>query len=276
MTRPWQVDVFEHGLKKRQKLALLRRQLGPLDAERCVLLTCGDNNGALNLRLHEHGGRWTWMEMETSAIPALSDFLGEVLGDEVLEARPDALPAEDGSFDVVVAVDAHEHVDDPRALARELARIAAPGARVVVTTPGGGNRRPINALKRLLGMDDAAYGHRVDGLDWGAHEALLRSTGLEPIARGSYSRAFTEAIELALNFFYVKVLGTLSGRRSDGEIAPRTASDLGRVGGAYRLYRALFPLLRAVAALDVLVPFRGYAVSVVARKPRTSTRTGES
>ncbi|MEM8934068.1 MAG: hypothetical protein AAGE94_22945, partial [Acidobacteriota bacterium] len=71
MSRPWQVEMFEHGLKKRQKLDLLRHHLGPLDTQRCLLVTCGDNTGALNLRLREGGGHWRWMEMEPGGIPAM-------------------------------------------------------------------------------------------------------------------------------------------------------------------------------------------------------------
>lgn len=42
---------------------------------------------------------------------------------------------DDGRADVVVAVETIEHVENPRALMRELARLAKPGGLVVVTTP---------------------------------------------------------------------------------------------------------------------------------------------
>lgn len=45
------------------------------------------------------------------------------------------LPFDDGSFDAVVSIEVVEHVEDPFAFLRELARIARPGARVIVTTP---------------------------------------------------------------------------------------------------------------------------------------------
>jgi SAM-dependent methyltransferase len=41
----------------------------------------------------------------------------------------------DGSADVVACVETIEHVENPRALVRELARLARPGGLVVVTTP---------------------------------------------------------------------------------------------------------------------------------------------
>jgi len=45
------------------------------------------------------------------------------------------LPYADDSCDAVVSIEVIEHVEDPFAFVRELARIARPGARVIVTTP---------------------------------------------------------------------------------------------------------------------------------------------
>jgi 2-polyprenyl-3-methyl-5-hydroxy-6-metoxy-1,4-benzoquinol methylase len=45
------------------------------------------------------------------------------------------LPLEPGRADVVAAVETIEHLENPRALMRELVRLARPGGLVVVTTP---------------------------------------------------------------------------------------------------------------------------------------------
>jgi SAM-dependent methyltransferase len=45
------------------------------------------------------------------------------------------LPFEDGRFDVIVATDVIEHLDDDRRALAELARVSAPGGRLVVTVP---------------------------------------------------------------------------------------------------------------------------------------------
>ena len=39
METSWQLKMFSKSLKKQQKLRLLLRQLGPLDAQDCVLIT---------------------------------------------------------------------------------------------------------------------------------------------------------------------------------------------------------------------------------------------
>ena len=45
------------------------------------------------------------------------------------------LPLDDESVDVAAAVEVIEHLENPRAFVRELARITRPGGWVVVTTP---------------------------------------------------------------------------------------------------------------------------------------------
>jgi 2-polyprenyl-3-methyl-5-hydroxy-6-metoxy-1,4-benzoquinol methylase len=45
------------------------------------------------------------------------------------------LELSDASMDIVVSVETIEHIENPRALVRELARVAKPGGTVIITTP---------------------------------------------------------------------------------------------------------------------------------------------
>jgi SAM-dependent methyltransferase len=263
---PWQLRMFDVSLKKRQKVSLLLRLLGPLGNERCLLLTCGDNNGAMNFHFRAAGGRWCWADVEEGGIPAMEQLLAE----PVAHARPDRLPFDDGSFDRVVVVDVHEHLEDVAVLNREIERVLAPGGRVVVTTPNGDTTLPVARLKRRVGMRPAEYGHVVQGYRGAELEQMLREQGLRPESSGSYSRFFTEMAELVINLAYVKVLSrrNRSNGVPAGEIAPTSEEKLRRVEKSYRLYRRIYPAMRAFSALDRLVPGQGgYAVAVAARKP---------
>jgi SAM-dependent methyltransferase len=258
----WQLEMFRYSLKKQQKLKLLLELLGPLDDERCLLITCGDNPGSLNFHMRAAGGDWTWAELEEDGIPQMEHLLGE----KVHHGRPDALPFPAGTFKRVVVVDAHEHVDDVDALNREVARVLAPDGAAIVTTPNGDTSLPLARVKRWIGMDPSVYGHRVQGYSTAQLEAMMVAAGLQPVAVGAYSRFFTEFAELVINFGYVKVLGR-KRRNSPGEIAPRTADALKSVGRSYRIYRGVYPLIRAFSSLDALVRSRGgYAVAVAALK----------
>jgi SAM-dependent methyltransferase len=199
------------------------------------------------------------------------------LNEPVLQGAEDALPFADATFSRVVVVDVHEHLEHPDTFDAEVARVLAPGGMAVVTTPNGNERLPVARLKRWVGMDPATYGHKVQGFEAKELEARMRKVGLVPEQRGAYSRFFTEFIELAINFGYVKVLGRRKGRNQPaaGEIAPRSAEQLGSVGGAFTFYRRAFPLINAVASLDALIPGSGgYAVGITARRPASTTGTG--
>jgi SAM-dependent methyltransferase len=53
-----------------------------------------------------------------------------------LHGAIEALPVDDESFDVVLATQVLEHVDDPPVAIRELHRVTAPGGRVLASTHG--------------------------------------------------------------------------------------------------------------------------------------------
>ena len=59
---PWQLEMFKRSLKKQQKLQALLDIMGDVSGQRCLLVTCGDNNGALNWHFRTHGGEWSWAE----------------------------------------------------------------------------------------------------------------------------------------------------------------------------------------------------------------------
>ena len=116
---PWQLQLYRKSLKKQQKIKLLLELLGPLDGQRCLLVTNGDNNGAMNLVLRDAGGYWRWAEMEENGIPAMASLLEE----PVLHASPERLPFSNGAFDRVVVIDVHEHLSSVSGLKSALARM---------------------------------------------------------------------------------------------------------------------------------------------------------
>src|SRR2546428_1997752 len=71
------------------------------------------------------------------------DFAASYVGVDVVEnpyadlrGAVEALPVEDGSFDVVLCLQGLEHCEDPLQAVRELRRVTAPGGRVLVSTHG--------------------------------------------------------------------------------------------------------------------------------------------
>jgi SAM-dependent methyltransferase len=263
----WQLRLFRKSLKKQQKLAALLELIGPLiQQHRCLLVTCGDNNGALNWHFKQHGGSWTWADAEQESMVQISDLTG----DEVLtiDKMNPHIPVAGNTFDLVVTIDVHEHLESTGQLNQELARVIKPAGRVIVTTPGGDPRKLANRLKHWVGMNRSDYGHVVDGYDVSALQAQLRLAELTPIARSSYSRFFTEILELGINLAYVKVLSRGSKVRVEqAQVVPQNQEQLKSVKKTIMLYRVIYPAIWLVSQLDRLLSFtEGHAVIVAATK----------
>ena len=96
------------------------------------LLDVGCGTGALVLAARAAGHEAIGVEPD----PEMAALAGSRTGEEVVVAGLPELPYADDGFDAVVAGFVLNHVDDPRAGARELARVAAPGGVVRATIWG--------------------------------------------------------------------------------------------------------------------------------------------
>lgn len=96
------------------------------------LLDVGCGTGALVRAAREAGHQALGVEPD----PEMAELAGSLLGEHVTVAGLPDLPFADDGFDAVVASFVLNHVDDPRAGARELARVAAPGGVVRATIWG--------------------------------------------------------------------------------------------------------------------------------------------
>lgn len=247
---PWQIEMFRRSIKKQQKLQALRDILGDLGTERCLLVTCGDNNGALNWFFRLDGGQWTWSDVSGEN----QDQVVELLAEPVHRLTGDSLSFPDEAFDCIVSIDVLEHLDQDQPFLLELNRVARPGGTVVVTVPNGDPGLAANRIKWRVGMTPQVYGHTRAGYTLGELWDAVSRAGLTPIETSGYSRFFTEMIELAINFGYVRVLSKKQGGPKSGQIAPLSSGELNKHSLAYRLYSLAFPLLRAASRLDALLP----------------------
>jgi 2-polyprenyl-3-methyl-5-hydroxy-6-metoxy-1,4-benzoquinol methylase len=100
------------------------------------------------------------------------------------------LPLDDGSVDAAVAVEVIEHLENPRAFVRELARLVRPGGCVVISTPNQLSVLSLLTLAargRFSAFQDAEYpAHRTALLEVDLRR-ILGEAGLGDI-RVSYTR----------------------------------------------------------------------------------------
>jgi SAM-dependent methyltransferase len=260
---PWQIEMFGRSIKKQQKLRALLKLTGQVSGLQCLLVTCGDNNGALNWHFRNFGGVWAWADVSGENV----DQISELLDEPVFAAPPDNLPFETEQFDVVVSIDVLEHLKDDQPFLLELNRVLKKAGRAVVTVPNGDPGLLANRIKWRAGMSPEVYGHYRAGYTLPELSAALIQAGLNPNDTGGYSRFFTEMVELVINYGYVKVLSKKGGGAKAGQIAPLSSGELKKHGLAYRVYAMVYPISNAFSKLDLLLSKRtDNAVIVAASK----------
>jgi SAM-dependent methyltransferase len=129
---------------RRRILGRLLRRLELPPAARVLDVGCG--TGA-NGPVLAAGGNFA-VGIDASSIPLRLDGRGHAVR---LRGDAGALPFAGAAFDLVVALDVLEHLDDDKAAARELARVLAPGGALVAFVP---------ALRLLWGLQDDVSHHR--------------------------------------------------------------------------------------------------------------------
>ena len=260
---PWQIEMFRRSIKKQQKLHALLELLGETKGKKCLLITCGDNNGALNWYFREHGGDWIWADVSGDSVEPIAELLDEPV--HVLKYNSFPFSAE--QFDCVVSIDVLEHLQQDQPFLIELKRVLKSGGKAVVTVPNGDDKLLANRIKWRLGMTPDVYGHTRAGYTVIELSDTIRRSGLDPQLAGGYSRFLTEMIELGINFGYVRVLAKKRGGPQAGHIAPVSSGELKTHGMAYKIYSLLFPIFLGISKLDSLLPARtNNAVIVTALK----------
>ena len=113
---------------RRAVLWALMRRAGLPDGPRVLDAGCGTGRN-----LAEFGALGTAHGVDPS--PQAIDFCRRRGLTEVTAAGIEALPFDDGAFDLILATDVLEHIERDDLAAAELRRVAAPGALLVVTVP---------------------------------------------------------------------------------------------------------------------------------------------
>jgi len=153
---------------------------------------------------------------------------------------PDGLPLEPHSFDLVVACDVVEHVDDDHGALQALARLTKPGGRVLITVP---------ANSWLWSPHDERHHHkrRYAG---GQLRACLEGAGLE-VSRLSHFNTLLMPVVIAR-----RVLAKLVGLASHDDALPSQPVNaaLEAVMTSEKNLMRLFPLPVGVSLLAVSQP----------------------
>lgn len=106
----------------------------PMAAGKAVVdAACGDGYGSALLA--RHAQRVTGVDASAETVAAARRRYGEATNLEYVEGRCESLPVADASVDLAVSFETIEHLDEPRALIAEAARVLRPDGVFVVSTP---------------------------------------------------------------------------------------------------------------------------------------------
>jgi SAM-dependent methyltransferase len=259
---PWQLQLVKRSLKKREKLKLLEKHLHikPTD----VVLDLGCAQGILSYFLRKKGGLWVSADLDFVNCKTSLDLLKS----RVVQLGTNSLPFKDESFDKVVSLDYLEHLDNDLGCLDEINRILKTNGELLLATPRTGRIFILHKLRPFLGMKLEFYGHKREGYSLKGLTKKLNSTGFSPLQHKSFSRFFSEFLELLLNFLYIKLYQPKDpiGLR-DGHIRPTTSNEFSSRKKAFRLYSYIYPVVWLFTRLDYIFFFqRGYGLLLWAKK----------
>ncbi len=254
----WALRLFRKSVLKQAKLRALVGYAADYSDKDCLDL--GSDNGVISYLLRQRGGRWSSADLTEKAVASIRALVET----NVQRIDGTTMPFADRSFDLVVVIDLLEHVADDGRCVAELGRILRPGGELIVNTPHAMPRSVMRSVRNRVGLTDEWHGHLRPGYTLEDLRRLF-GEGLEIEAARSYCKFFSESLDIALNYAYLRKSGAGGDDRSKGTVV--TEADLAARAKELRLLTVVYPLLWLFAKLDALCfPFAGYYLIVKARK----------
>jgi SAM-dependent methyltransferase len=216
--RPW----FMNGLK----LRYLLEDLAPVKG-RVLDVGCGAGQVAKAVKRERPDLDVFACDLSNAAIAAASALPGGV---DFRHANAERLPFADGELDFVWIFDVLEHVDNPRQVLREVARVLRPGGSFHIVLPLEGQPR---TLYRLVGTGTrwtakVRHGGHIQIFSSERFRTVAADCGL-PVMRTRWSYHATLQVLDLLYFSWLDLRGPVSGSVEDVSAARR-----GLLGAAMR------------------------------------------
>lgn len=255
--RDRQLALFQSSVLKKAKWRELSQAIEGHSVHHALDL--GSDNGVISHLLRSSGGEWSSADLTSET----ADAIRRMVGSRVHLLDGPTLPYPDKSFDLIVVVDLMEHIPDHAALVRELARCLQPGGRLVLNVPHVRRFAALPAVRNALGLTDAWHGHVRPGYTAESLGGLLAPEFAVRSVR-SYSRFFSHLLDTVLNWVYLRGSRGRARSTAKGMVVTGDSHGMGGGGGALKL---AYPLMRAFAALDALLPWTsGYMLLMVAER----------
>jgi SAM-dependent methyltransferase len=194
----------------------------------------------------------------------------ELIKEHVEYTNGKSLDFNDAHFDCIIAIDFLEHIHTDQEFIHEIFRVLKDDGTLYITVPHTGKGLPLNAVRRWLGFKPEDYGHVREGYSLQELQEKLDKGGFQLQASTTFSRFFSEGIELGINFGYFFLLSRKKHRGGiKGGISPESGDDVARHAKSLKLYSLIYPVVKTISFLDKLIPFTpGYILMISAKKRR--------
>ncbi len=261
--RHWQLEIFKKSIKKKDKLKLIENNI---DIEPSfVILDLGCAQGILSYFLRQKGGFWVSADLDFVNLKTSQELLQENL----IQIGTGIFPFESESFDMVVSLDYLEHIEDDDKCLEEVYRVLKKRGKFIIVTPHTGKFLLLHKLRSLMGLKPEVYGHKREGYSLKGLKSKLEKAQFIVERHKTFTRFFSEFIELIINFLYIKLYsGKFTGSLRDGHIRPTTSGEFSSRRKTFKIYSFIYPLVWFLSRLDKLLFFhKGYCLTVWAKKP---------
>lgn len=197
----WQEKLFKRSVRRQMRLREIKELIGITTNQNCLEITAGD--GMISARLRDGGGRWKTLVLSNDVKTALDWFIPDQV-----EVMQDTIKEADGTFDLVVIVDALERVRDDYAFIKECHRVLKSDGRLVVTAARKMLCLGTCPLRSMLGLSWRAKGLERPGYTSGEFFEVLKD-GFDVPETDSYSTCCIELPGLLCEAAANKLLGGL-------------------------------------------------------------------
>lgn len=251
----WHLKLFNKSVVKQKKFHYLKTFLGDYANKRCLDL--GSDNGVISYLLRRSGGTWSSADIEDQTV----ELIRNLVNDNVYKIEGAKTTFPDDSFDLVVIVDLLEHIENDKELINEISRILKKDGMLIVNVPHKKKFSVIRFIRNLLGLTDEQHGHVREGYAYRELKEML--TGYRIEKRATYSKSFTETVDMLVSFAF----SILSKKRESRKGVLVSKEDMRKYNKIFLVYTVMYPFMWLFSKLDFLLFFlSGYRLIVRARR----------
>jgi len=254
--------MFKKSLKKKEKVKNIIRFMGSTENKKCLEIGC--EKGVTSYFLRQRGGVWLSTDIDLANVYTTRDLVKR----DVLYFKEDAFPFAASAFDCIIAIDTLEHIEDDQSFLENLYRVLSEKGTLYITVPCSKGTLVLNKIARKIGLTLDYYGHKREGYTKEGLKYKLDKANFKVIRTKSFSRFFTEGIELLINFAYIFLLNKgVKKTGIKGSISPSKEEDFDTHQLSFKIYSLFYPILWIISKLDKLLFFTsGYILIFEAKK----------